>query len=108
MRRELETSWQERVSAHAQAAFQTAVLADFTFPSGEKEDFLGTGDFRVKTTSSPRQREKVLASRQRSNRGQPNKPQVEQRRYRLGSEYSATPRLTSVGDLLGVIRQSPR
>jgi len=88
--------------------FQTAVLADFTFPSGEKEDFLGTGDFRVKTTliasgSGKRFSPHANAAIEVNT----NNTKLSSGEYRLGSEYSASPRLTIVGDLLGVIRQSP-
>lgn len=87
--------------------FQAAVLADVTLPSGDKKDFLGTGDLRVKGT--------LIASKT-STRFSPhlnigyewntNNRDLSTGEYRAGSELVVTPRLTLAGDILGTIQPS--
>lgn len=87
--------------------FDLAVLGDLILPSGDQEDFLGTGATRVKGT--------LIASKQGAKFAPHLNAGVEYNiddsslwniDYRIGSEIVATPRLTIVGDLLGVIRPS--
>lgn len=87
--------------------FQTALLTDVTVPTGDKENFLGTGDLRIKET--------VIVSRSGArfsphlnagyewNTKNANLSTVD---YRLGSEMVVTPRLTIAGDLLGIVQPS--
>lgn len=86
---------------------ETAVLADITLPSGDKDNFLGTGDLRVKTTfvaSVTRQRfSPHLNVGYEWNSGTTELSNVE---YKAGTEILARPRLTVAIDLLGVIQPS--
>jgi hypothetical protein len=83
----------------------TAVLADLTLPTGDEENFLGTGAVRAKAT--------FIAS----HTGTRVSPHInigyEQNfdetdlslfDYRLGTEFLASPRLTIAADILGIVR----
>jgi len=87
--------------------FDLAILGDLILPSGDKQDFLGTGDTRVRGT--------FIASKQGERFAPHLNAGVEYNiddsslwniDYRVGSEIVPMPRLTLVGDLLGVIRPS--
>lgn len=87
--------------------FDLAVLGDLILPSGDQEDFLGTGATRVRGT--------FIASKQSAKFAPHLNAGIEYNiddsslwniDYRLGSEIVPMPRLTIVGDLLGVIRPS--
>lgn len=84
-----------------------AVLADVTLPTGDEENFLGTGDTRAKAT--------LIVSKV-GRRFSPHlnagyevnvdTPELSSFDYRFGSELVLTPRLTVVGDVIGAV--SPR
>ncbi len=87
------------------APFQTALLTDMTFPTGDKKNFLGTGDFRVKETiilsrNGPRFSPHVNAGYEFNT----SNSKLNTVDYRFGSEVLLTPRLTIVGDLLGAVQ----
>ena len=87
--------------------FETAALTDITLPSGDKQNFLGTGDLRVKET--------LIVSKTAA-RFSPhlnvgyelntNHTKLSSVDYRAGSEVVVSPRLTLVGDLLGLVQPS--
>ncbi|HUO84961.1 MAG TPA: transporter [Thermoanaerobaculia bacterium] len=89
----------------ADLPFDLAVLGDAVLPTGDRENFLGTGEARIRAM--------LLASRTGTrfsphfnlgvdiNTGDEDLSSVE---YRLGSEWGVTPRFTLVGDLLGTVR----
>lgn len=87
--------------------FQTALLADVTIPSGDKKNFLGTGDLRIKGT--------LIASKSgirftpHVNLGyewNTSNTKLSNVDYRAGAEVLLTPRLTFAGDLLGTVQPS--
>ncbi|HET7711011.1 MAG TPA: transporter, partial [Thermoanaerobaculia bacterium] len=91
----------------AKLPFQTGVMADVTLPSGDKENFLGTGDLRVKGTfivskTSTRFSPHVNIGYE-LNTTNTDLSSVE---YRAGSEIVARPRVTLLFDLLGTIQPS--
>jgi hypothetical protein len=96
-----------KVQLGLRVPFQTAFLADVTIPSGDKNNFLGTGDLRVKGT--------LIASKSAA-RFSPhvnigyewntNNAKLSSVDYRAGSEVLLTPRLTFAGDLLGTVQPS--
>jgi hypothetical protein len=87
--------------------FDTAVLVDVTLPTGDKENFLGTGEVRTKVS--------LVASRTISrliphlnigyevNLGESKLNIVD---YRIGTEYAFRPSVTLSGEILGVVRPS--
>lgn len=87
--------------------FDFALLGDATVPTGDKENFLGTGAFRLRGTmiaSSTGERfSPHLNAGFEINTENVDLSSFE---YRLGSEWAATSRLTLAGDLLGTVRPS--
>lgn len=85
--------------------FDAAILGDATVPTGEKENFLGTGAFRMRgmliVSRTSRRFSPHLNVGFEVNADNVNLSSFE---YRLGSEWAASPRLTLAGDLLGVVR----
>jgi hypothetical protein len=86
---------------------QTAFLADVILPSGDKKNFLGTGDLRVKGTliasgSGTRIAPHVNVAYEWNT----SNARLSSIDYRLGSEFAVTPRVTLVGDLLGIVQPS--
>jgi hypothetical protein len=84
---------------------ETALLADAILPTGDRENFLGTGDARFRTmivasSTSARFSPHVNLGVE-FNSGNQDLSSIE---YRLGSEWGITPRFTLVGDLLGLAR----
>ena len=83
---------------------QTAVLADVTLPTGEKEDFLGTGDFRLKATFIASRTGKRFAPHLNLgyewNTGNSKLSTFD---VRVGSEVMITPRVTLAGDLVSTL-----
>ena len=85
--------------------FELAVLGDAILPTGDRENFLGTGDARVRTmlvasNTGVRFSPHVNLGME-INTGNEDLSSIE---YRLGSEWGLTQRLTLVGDLLGTVR----
>jgi hypothetical protein len=84
-----------------------AVLADVSLPTGDKENFLGTGEVRVKATfvASKVIRKLVphLNLGYEANMGESKLNTID---YRIGSEFVVREKLTITGDILGVIRPS--
>lgn len=85
----------------------TAALADVSLPTGDKENFLGTGEVRVKITfvASTTIRNIVphVNVGYEANVGESKLNAVD---YRLGSELVVRPNITLTGDILGVLRPS--
>jgi hypothetical protein len=81
-----------------------AVLTDITLPSGDKENFLGTGDLRVRAafiaSASGKRFSPHLNLGYEWNAGTTALSNVD---YRGGLEVVATPRLTLAADVVGVI-----
>jgi hypothetical protein len=87
------------------AGIDTAVLADISLPTGDKENFLGTGEVRFKSTfiaslSGPRFTPHLNLGYE-LNGGDMDLNVFD---YRLGTEIGASPRITLVTELLGVVR----
>lgn len=89
------------------APFDFAVLGDAILPTGDKENFLGTGSTRVRAM--------LIASHTGTrfsphanvgyeyNTGNSDLSSID---YRIGTEWGVMPRLTLVADLLGTARPS--
>ena len=87
--------------------FQTAVLADVIIPSGDKKNFLGTGDLRVRgtfiaSTSGTRFAPHVNVGYEWNT----STSRLSTVDYRAGSEVVISPRLTFAGDLVGSVQPS--
>lgn len=87
------------------AGFDTAVLADVSLPTGDKENFLGTGEVRLKSTfiashSGPRFTPHLNVGYE-LNAGDTDLNLFD---YRLGTEIGASPRVTLAVELLGIVR----
>ena len=96
-----------KVQVHRKLPFDIGFLTDVTLPSGQKENFLGTGDLRIKET--------VIVSKSAArvsphfNLGyelNTNTAKLNAIDWRAGSELLVTPRLTIAGDLLGTVQPS--
>jgi hypothetical protein len=87
------------------AGIDTAVLADISLPTGDKENFLGTGEVRFKGTFiaslSGARFTPHLNLGYELNGGDMDLNVFD---YRLGTEIGASPRITLVTELLGVVR----
>lgn len=85
--------------------FDSAALVDVALPTGDKENFLGTGEVRVKATfiasHSGTRATPHLNVGYEVNAGKSDFSQFD---YRLGTEVSASPRLTLAAELLGIVR----
>ena len=85
--------------------FDTAVLADVSLPTGDKQNFLGTGEVRTKVTfvASTGIRNLIphLNVGYEANWGESKLNSID---YRFGSEYAVRPTLTLSGEILGVVR----
>jgi hypothetical protein len=85
--------------------FDTAVLADVSLPTGDKQNFLGTGEVRTKVTlvASTTIRNLIphLNVGYEANWGESKLNSID---YRFGSEYAVRPTLTLAGEILGVVR----
>lgn len=86
---------------------QTAVLGDVTLPTGDKEDFLGTGDLRVKTTFIASHTGKRFAPHLNVGYELNTKnSKLSTFDVRLGSEVVITPRMTLAGDIVSTLHPS--
>lgn len=89
------------------AGFDTAVLADLSLPTGDKENFLGTGEVRLKGTfiasHSGQRFTPHLNVGYELNGGDMDLNLFD---YRLGTEVGASPRVTVALSLLGIVRPS--
>lgn len=89
------------------SALDAAVLADVSLPTGDKRNFLGTGEVRTKLTfvASKTIRNLVphLNVGYEANWGDSNLNSID---YRFGSEYAVRPALTLAAEILGVVRPS--
>lgn len=87
------------------AGFDAAVLADVSLPTGDKENFLGTGEVRTKLTfvasTSIRNLIPHVNLGYEANWGESRLNTVD---YRIGSEYAVRPTVTLSGEILGVVR----
>ena len=82
-------------------------LTDVTLPSGQKENFLGTGDLRIKETFIvSKTGTRVAPHFNLGYEWNTNTAKLNSIDWRAGSEFLATPRLTIAGDLLGTILPS--
>ncbi|MDQ6802192.1 MAG: hypothetical protein M3041_15315 [Acidobacteriota bacterium] len=87
------------------ASFESAVLSDLTLPTGDKDNFLGTGAMKLKATY-------ILSKTVRrftphANAGYEirfGETQLDLFDYRFGTEIAATPRFTVTTDIIGAIR----
>lgn len=87
--------------------FEFAVLGDAILPTGDKENFLGTGATRIRSTlvashTGTRFSPHVNVGYEYNTRNS----DLNAVDYRIGSEWGATSRLTLVADLLGTARSS--
>jgi hypothetical protein len=84
-----------------------AVLADVSLPTGDKENFLGTGEVRTKLTFVASTVIRSLVPHinlgYEANWGESKLNAFD---YRFGSEFAVRPNLTITGDILGVVRPS--
>lgn len=87
--------------------FDTAVLVDVSLPTGEKENFLGTGEVRTKVTAvvstSLRKLIPHVNIGYEVNFGETKLNVID---YRVGTEYAVRQWLTMSGEILGVVRPS--
>lgn len=87
------------------SAFDAAVLADVTLPTGDKENFLGTGEVRTRLTLVTSTKIGRLTPHLNvgydANWGESKLNAID---YRFGSELAVRPTLTISGELLGVVR----
>lgn len=87
--------------------FDTAVLADVSLPTGEKENFLGTGEVRTKVTlvvsKSVRRMIPHVNVGYEVNFGESKLNLID---YRVGTEYAVRQSLTMSGEILGIVRPS--
>ena len=85
--------------------FDTAVLADVSLPTGDKQNFLGTGEVRTKLTFVASTAIRNLIPHvnvgYEANWGESKLNAID---YRFGSEYAVRPTLTLSGEVLGVVR----
>lgn len=90
-------------------AVDVAILADVSLPTGNKEDFLGTGEVRAKATlvASKVIRRLVphLNVGYEANTGESKLNSID---YRVGSEFALRDTLTITGDILGVVRPTAK
>ena len=86
-------------------AFDTAVLVDVMLPTGDKENFLGTGEVRTRATLVASKVVKKLVPHlnigYEANFGDSELNSFD---YRVGTEYALRGALTITGDILGVVR----
>lgn len=88
-----------------QSGIDAAVMADVAFPTGDKENLLGTGRMRIKT---------IFIASKEVRRFTPHVNVGYEARvgdtkldivdYRLGTEIMARPNLTLAADLIGIVR----
>jgi hypothetical protein len=87
--------------------FDSAVLGDVTFPTGDKENFLGTGELRAKVTYVASVKIRSLIPHvnvgYEANFKESKLNAVD---YRIGSEYALRPSVTLSGEILGITRPS--
>jgi hypothetical protein len=87
------------------AGVDAAVLADLTLPTGDRQNFLGTGRTRLKATfiasKTIRRFTPHINVGYEAVFGDTKLNSVD---YRLGTEIAASPKLTISGELLGVVR----
>ncbi|HEY3055619.1 MAG TPA: transporter [Thermoanaerobaculia bacterium] len=85
--------------------FDAAVLADVSLPTGDKENFLGTGEVRTKLSLVASKAIRSLTPHvnlgYEANWGESNLNAID---YRVGSEYAPRDTLTISGEVLGVVR----
>lgn len=96
-----------KFQVHRKLPFDFGFLTDVTLPSGQKENFLGTGDLRVKETfivskSGPRFAPHFNLGYEWNTKT----VKLNAFDWRAGSELVVSPRLTIAGDLLGTIQPS--
>ncbi len=88
-------------------AFDAAVLADISLPTGDKENFLGTGAVRVKATFVvSKVIRKLVPHLNVGYELNTDESKLNTVDYRLGSEVAVRENLTITGDILGVVRPS--
>lgn len=90
-----------------QTNFDAAVLTDVTLPTGDKENFLGTGAVRAKVTlvASTTIR-KVIPHVNVGYEANFDESKLNSIDYRVGSEYALRDTVTLSTELLGVVRPS--
>lgn len=87
------------------APLDAAALVDVKFPSGEEENFLGSGDLTVKTTlAASRTGTRFIPHLNLGLEVNTSSTDLSFFDYRLGTEILVTPRLTLTADLIGLIR----
>ena len=86
-------------------AFDAAVLADVSLPTGDKENFLGNGDVRTRVmlVASATVR-KIIPHINVGYEANWSEAKLNAIDYRVGSEYAVRPTLTLSGEVLGVVR----
>lgn len=87
------------------SSFDAAVLADVSLPTGDRENFLGTGELRVKATFVASRTVRRLVPHvnfgYEINLGETRLSAFD---YRIGSEFVLRPAITLSAELLGVVR----
>jgi hypothetical protein len=87
------------------ASFESAVLVDLTLPTGDKNNFLGTGATKLKAIYILSKT--VHRFTPHINAGYEMRfgdTQLDMFDYRFGTEIAATPRFTATTDIIGAIR----
>ena len=89
------------------ANFDAAVLADVTLPTGDKENFLGTGAVRAKVTfAASTTIRNVIPHVNIGYEANFDEAKLNAIDYRVGSEYALRDTVTLSGEILGVARPS--
>ena len=87
------------------ASFESAVLADLTLPTGDKNNFLGTGSTKLKATyilsKTVHRFTPHLNAGYEVRFGDTKLDIID---YRFGTEIATTPRFTITTDVIGVVR----
>jgi hypothetical protein len=85
----------------------SAILADITLPTGDKENFLGSGELRAKLTYVASVKIRSLIPHvnvgYEANFKESKLNAID---YRVGSEYAVRPSVTLSGEILGIARPS--
>lgn len=87
------------------ASFESAVLADLTLPTGDKNNFLGTGATKLKATYIVSKTvHRFIPHLNAGYEYRFGDTKLDLFDYRFGTEIAATPRLTFTTDVIGAIR----
>ena len=89
------------------SAFDAAILADVSLPTGDQANFLGTGELRLKATFvASRVIRRLVPHVNFGYEVNAGESKLNAFEYRVGSEFVFRPKITLSGELLGVVRPS--